>query len=58
MIPQLYIDSSAQISQYIKRVPKLLPAEWVRHGERIISLPVGICAEVIADLVKALNHHV
>ena len=29
----------------------------IRHGESIISLPAGISAEAIADLVKALNSH-
>ena len=29
----------------------------VRHGESIITLPVGSSAEAIADLVKALNRH-
>ncbi len=30
----------------------------IRHGESVISLPTGSSAEAIADLVKALNHHV
>ena len=30
----------------------------IRHGESVITLPVGSSAEVIADLVKALNRHV
>ena len=29
----------------------------IRHGESIISLPAGISAEAVADLVKALNCH-
>ena len=29
----------------------------IRHGESIISLPVGSSAEAVADLVKALNRH-
>ena len=29
----------------------------IRHGESIISLPAGISAEAVADLVKALNSH-
>ena len=33
-------------------------AVTIRHGESVISLPVGSSAEAIADLVKALNRHV
>ena len=29
----------------------------IRHGESIISLPAGISAEAVAELVKALNCH-
>lgn len=29
----------------------------IRHGESIISLPAGISAEAVAELVKALNSH-
>ena len=29
----------------------------IRHGESIITLPVGSSAEAVADLVKALNRH-
>ena len=29
----------------------------IRHGESIISLPAGISAETVAELVKALNCH-
>ena len=29
----------------------------IRHGESIISLPVGSSAEAVADLVKALNRY-
>ena len=30
----------------------------IRHGESIITLPVGSSAEAVANLVKALNRHV
>ena len=30
----------------------------IRHGESIITLPVGSSAEAVANLVKALNSHV
>ena len=30
----------------------------IRHGESVITLPAGISAEAVADLVKALNRHV
>ncbi len=30
----------------------------IRHGESVIRPPVGSSAEAIADLMKALNHHV
>lgn len=33
-------------------------AVTIRHGESVISLPVGSSTEAIADLVKALNRHV
>ena len=29
----------------------------IRHGESIITMPVGSSAEAVADLVKALNRH-
>ena len=29
----------------------------IRHGESMIALPAGTNAEIIADLVKALNRH-
>lgn len=51
----------------LRRVnPDALPSEDVnangtgiiiRHGESIITLPAGSSAEVVADLVKALNRH-
>ncbi len=30
----------------------------IRHGESVITLPAGSSAEAVAELVKALNHHV
>ena len=45
-------------------VPEALPGSCnfeagitIRHGDSIISLPVGSCLETVADLVKALNRH-
>lgn len=32
-------------------------AVTIRHGERVIRLPIKSGAEAIADLVKALNRH-
>ena len=29
----------------------------IRHGESIITMPVGSSVEAVADLVKALNRH-
>ena len=29
----------------------------IRHSESVITLPSGSSAEVVADLVRALNHH-
>ncbi len=29
----------------------------IRHGESVITLPAGISAEAVADLVKALNRN-
>ena len=63
---QLSLPAPTQAGRLMQVNPDALPsgdaadigsAVTIRHGESIIILPVGSSAEVIADLVKALNRH-
>ena len=63
---QLSLPASTQAGLLMRVNPDALPSSdvanlgsgvTIRHGESIISLPVGSSAETIADLVKALNRH-
>ena len=37
--------------------PDCIPGIIIRHGETVITMPMGSTAETIAELVKALNRH-
>ena len=63
---QLSLPAPTQAGLLMRVNPDALPRSdvadlgsgvTIRHGESIISLPVGSSAEAIADLVKALNRH-
>ena len=63
---QLSLPAPTQAGMLMQVNPDALPSGdtadigsgvTIRHGESIISLPVGSSAEAIADLVKALNRH-
>ena len=63
---QLSLPAPTQAGLLMRVNPDALPSSdvadlgsgvTIRHGESIISLPVGSSAEAIADLVKALNRH-
>ena len=63
---QLSLPAPTQAGMLMQVNPDALPSGdaadigsgvTIRHGESIIILHVGSSAEVIADLVKALNRH-
>ena len=65
-IQQVNLPAPRQVGLLMRVNPDAMPDSdvadvgsgvTIRHGESIISLPVGSSAEAIADLVKALNRH-
>ncbi len=63
---QLSLPAPTQAGLLMRVNPDALPRSdvadlgsgvTIRHGESIISLPVGSSAEAVAELVKALNRH-
>ena len=64
---QLTLPAPAQAGLLMRVNPDTMPGGGdavnvgsgiiIRHGESIITLPAGSSAEVVADLVKALNRH-
>ena len=63
---QYELSTPVQSGMLVQVRPDALPSNdemsirsaiTIRHGESIISLPVGSSAETIAELVKALNRH-
>ena len=63
---QYAVQAPAQGDMLIRVNPDAMPGGGtvavesditIRHGESIITMPVGSSAEAVADLVKALNRH-
>ncbi len=63
---QLSLPAPTQAGLLMRVNPDAMPSDdadrigphiTIRHGESVITLPGGSSAEVIADLVKALNRH-
>ena len=63
---QYALLAPAQSDMFIRVNPDAMPGGGtvaiesditIRHGESIITMPVGSSAEAVADLVKALNRY-
>ena len=55
---QYALPAAAQEGMLVRVNPDVMASITIRHGESIITLPVGSSAEAVANLVKALNRHV
>ena len=64
---QLNLPASIQSGLLMRVNPDTMPVNdtagivtgiTIRHGESVITLPAGSSADIVADLVKALNRHV
>ena len=64
---QLSLPAPTRAGLLMRINPETMPSDemntvgsciTIRHGESVITLPAGSSAEVVADLVKALNRHV